>query len=76
MRPPLLGLGLEPEVLQQVADVLVVASYRLDLPAQVQNIVDGIKAAAAQLHAVMGNFVGWLGYEKDACRRTSGQPPA
>ncbi|PNF11035.1 virulence effector SrfC [Enterobacter cancerogenus] len=57
-------LGLEPAVLQQVADVLVVASYRLDLPAQVQNIVDGDKSSAAQLHAVMGNFVGWLGYEK------------
>ncbi|KAE9851722.1 virulence effector SrfC, partial [Escherichia coli] len=57
-------LGLEPAVLQQVADVLIVASYRLDLPQQLQRIVETDKSSAAQLHAVMGNFIGWLGYDK------------
>ncbi|WP_449507708.1 virulence factor SrfC family protein [Enterobacter ludwigii] len=57
-------LGLEPAVLQQIADVLVVASYRLNLPQQLQNIVETDKSSAAQLHAVMGNFIGWLGYDR------------
>ena len=57
-------LGLEPAVLQQIADVLVVTSYRLNLPQQLQRIVDADKSSAAQLHAVIGNFVGWLGYDQ------------
>jgi hypothetical protein len=57
-------LGLEPAVLQQIADVLVVTSYRLDLPQQLQRIVEADKSSAAQLHAVMGNFIGWLGYDQ------------
>ena len=57
-------LGLESAVLQQIADVLVVASYRLNLPQQLQNIVETDKCSAAQLHAVMGNFIGWLGYDR------------
>ena len=57
-------LGLDPAVLQQITDVLVVTSYRLDLPQQLQRIVEADKSSAAQLHAVMGNFVGWLGYDK------------
>ncbi|QLR43295.1 virulence effector SrfC [Enterobacter sp. RHBSTW-00994] len=57
-------LGLEPGVLQQIADVLVISSYRLNLPQQLQGIVETDKSSAAQLHAVMGNFVGWLGYEQ------------
>lgn len=57
-------LGLEPSVLQQIADVLVVTSYRLDLPQQLQRIVEADKSSAAQLHAVMGNFIGWLGYDQ------------
>ncbi|WP_370971920.1 virulence factor SrfC family protein [Enterobacter wuhouensis] len=57
-------LGLEPAVLQQIADVLVVTSYRLNLPHQLQKIVDMDKSSAAQLHAVMGNFIGWLGYDQ------------
>ena len=55
---------MDPAVLQQIADVLVVTSYRLDLPQQLQRIVEADKSSAAQLHAVMGNFVGWLGYDK------------
>ena len=57
-------LGLEPAVLQQIADVLVVTSYRLKLAQQLQRIVEADKSSAAQLHAVMGNFVGWLGYDQ------------
>jgi len=57
-------LGLEPAVLQQIADVLVTTSYRLDLPQQLQRIVEADKSSAAQLHAVMGNFIGWLGYDQ------------
>lgn len=56
-------LGLEPAVLQQVADVLVTSSYRLDLPQQLHQIVETDKSSAAQLHAAMGNFIGWLGYD-------------
>lgn len=43
-------LGLEPAVLQQIADVLVVTSYRLNLPQQLQRIVEADKAA---LHSCM-----------------------
>jgi hypothetical protein len=60
--------------------VLVVTSYRLDLPQQLQRIVEADKSSAAQLHAVMGNFIGWLGYEqtpvtdRPASRVRKGQP--
>lgn len=57
-------LGLDAATLQQIADVLVTASYRLDLVQQLQRIVEADKSSAAQLHAVMGNFIGWLGYEQ------------
>ncbi|WP_343645327.1 virulence factor SrfC family protein [Enterobacter sp.] len=57
-------LGLEPSVLQLIADVLIVSSYRLNLPQQLQRIVEADKSSAAQLHAVIGNFIGWLGYEQ------------
>ncbi|WP_256937098.1 virulence factor SrfC family protein, partial [Enterobacter chuandaensis] len=57
-------LGLETAMLQHIADVLVVTSYRLDLPQQLRRIVDADKSSAAQLHAVLGNFVGWLGYDQ------------
>ncbi|WP_152081195.1 virulence factor SrfC family protein [Enterobacter oligotrophicus] len=73
-------LGLEPAVLQQIADVLIVTSYRLNLPQQLQHIVETDKSSAAQLHAVLGNFVGWLGYERSpvaerpASRVRKGQP--
>ncbi|MGS2872954.1 virulence factor SrfC family protein [Enterobacter huaxiensis] len=72
-------LGLEPAVLQQIADVLIVSSYRLNLPQQLQRIVEADKSSAAQLHAVIGNFVGWLGYaqtpasERPASRVRKGQ---
>ncbi|MEE9952784.1 virulence effector SrfC [Enterobacter quasihormaechei] len=56
-------LGLDAGVLQQIADVLIVTSYRLNLPQQLQRIVETDKSSAAQLHAAIGNFIGWLGYE-------------
>jgi len=57
-------LGLEPAILQQIADVLIATSYRLNLPLQLQSIVESDKSRAAHLHAVMGNFIGWLGYDQ------------
>jgi hypothetical protein len=55
-------LGLDMALLPQIADVLVISSYRLDLPQQLQRIVEADKSSAAQLHAAIGNFIGWLGY--------------
>lgn len=55
-------LGLDTTVLQQIADTLVLSSYRLNLPQQLQVIVETDKSSAAQLHAAIGNFIGWLGY--------------
>ena len=55
-------LGLEKATLQLIADVLVIASYRLNLLSQLKKIVDADKSSAAQLHAALGNFVGWVGY--------------
>ncbi|HAV1647681.1 TPA: virulence effector SrfC [Enterobacter hormaechei subsp. steigerwaltii] len=73
-------LGLDAEVLQQIADVLIVTSYRLDLPLQLQRIAEKDKSSAAQLHAATGNFISWLGYEmtpvseRPASRIRKGQP--
>lgn len=73
-------LGLESAVLQHIADVLIVSSYRLNLPAQLKKIVDADKSSAAQLHAALGNFVGWVGYAdappaaRPASRIRKGQP--
>lgn len=55
-------LGLDINVLSQIADTLVLSSYRLDLPKRLQTIVEADKSSAAQLHAAIGNFIGWLGY--------------
>lgn len=73
-------LGLETAILQQIGDVLVIASYRLNLLAQLKKIVDTDKSSAAQLHATLGNFVGWVGYAqtpasaRPASRIRKGQP--
>jgi len=45
-------LGLDNAVLQQISDVLVIASYRLNLLAQLKKIVDTDKSSAAQLHGL------------------------
>ena len=55
-------LGLDVAALPQIADTLVISSYRLNLPQQLQRIVEADKSSAAQLHAAIGNFIGWLGY--------------
>lgn len=73
-------LGLDTAILQQIGDVLVVASYRLNLLVQLKKIVDTDKSSAAQLHAALGNFVGWVGYAqtpasaRPASRIRKGQP--
>ncbi len=73
-------LGLESAVLQHIADVLIASSYRLNLPAALKKIVDTDKSCAAQLHAALGNFVGWVGYaqtpasSRPASRIRKGQP--
>jgi len=55
-------LNLSPVMLQQLADCLIVTSYRLDLARQLQQVMEGDNACAAQLHAAVGNFIAWLGY--------------
>ncbi|HCH38861.1 MAG TPA: virulence effector SrfC, partial [Enterobacter sp.] len=53
---------------------------RLNLLAQLKKIVDTDKSSAAQLHAALGNFVGWVGYAqtpasaRPASRIRKGQP--
>jgi len=66
-------LGLSPASLRQMAEIVIVASYRLGLPEQLQKIMQRDTACAAQLHAETGNFVAWLGYAaiKDADRPAS-----
>lgn len=49
--------GLTPAHLQHLAAILIVTSYRLDLPGQLND-----RADAAHLHACTGNFLAWLGY--------------
>ena len=53
---------LSPAMLQQLADCLIVTSYRLDLARQLQHVMESDNACAAQLHAAIGNFIAWLGY--------------
>ncbi|WLI77406.1 virulence factor SrfC family protein [Kosakonia sp. H02] len=55
-------LGLSPTALRQMAEIVIVSSYRLNLPEQLQTIMQRDTACAAQLHAAIGNFVAWLGF--------------
>ncbi|EPJ5576727.1 virulence effector SrfC [Citrobacter farmeri] len=55
-------LGLTPAALRQVVDILVIASYRLQLPQQLQQILQREEVCGAQLHACIANFIAWLGY--------------
>lgn len=55
-------LALTPAILQQLTDCLITTSYRLDLPGQLQAAMQNDRARAAQLQAVVGNFITWLGY--------------
>ncbi|MTH45992.1 virulence effector SrfC [Escherichia alba] len=54
--------GVEPAVLRQVVDILIATSYRLNLPAQLQQIMQREAVCGAQLHACVANFIAWLGY--------------
>lgn len=55
-------LGLTPAALRQVVDILAIASYRLQLPQQLQQILQREEVCGAQLHACIANFIAWLGY--------------
>lgn len=54
--------GLDSAILQQLADLLIVTSYRLALPAQLQQFSPEEQASAARLRAAISNFLAWLGY--------------
>jgi len=54
--------GIAPAVLQQLADCLIITSYRLDLPKQLQAVIPDERASAARLRATISNFLAWLGY--------------
>jgi len=55
-------LGISPAALRQVAEIVILSSYRLNLAQQLQQIMQHGTASAAQLHAAIGNFIAWLGY--------------
>ena len=54
--------GLDLATLQQLADILILISYRLDLPKQLQNVSPDERASAARLRAVISNHLAWFGY--------------
>jgi hypothetical protein len=54
--------GLSPAVLQQLADILIITSYRLELPKQLQTVTPDDRASAAHLRATISNYLAWLGY--------------
>ena len=47
---------------QQLALSLLIASQRLSLAQQLRRASAGQQAGAAQLRAIIGNFINWLGY--------------
>ncbi|WP_044175597.1 virulence factor SrfC family protein [Phytobacter massiliensis] len=55
-------LELSPAAVRQMAEIIIVSSYRLNLPGQLQKIMQQDTACAAQLYAAIGNFIAWLGY--------------
>jgi hypothetical protein len=54
--------GLSTAVLQQLADILIITSYRLELPKQLQAVIPDERASAAHLRATISNYLAWLGY--------------
>lgn len=54
--------GLSPAVLQQLADILIITSYRLELPTQLQAVIPDERGSAAHLRATVSNYLAWLGY--------------
>ncbi|UXY13248.1 virulence factor SrfC family protein [Kosakonia sp. ML.JS2a] len=55
-------LGISPAALRHMAETVIISSYRLNLPEQLQKVMQRDTACAAQLYAAIGNFVAWLGY--------------
>ena len=53
---------LELSTLQQLADLLIVISYRLDLPKQLQQVSPDERASAARLRSAISNYLAWFGY--------------
>lgn len=63
-------LGLSPATLLQLADCLVITSYRLGLAGKLQRAAPNEPASAARLRAAIGNWLAWLGYaDVPACAR-------
>lgn len=54
--------GLTPQTLQQLAEILIVTSYRLELPQQLQVVMRDERASPSQLRAMISNYLAWLGY--------------
>lgn len=55
-------LGLSSATVRQMAEIIIISSYRLNMPEQLQKIMQHDNACAAQLYAAIGNFIAWLGY--------------
>ncbi|WP_299999740.1 virulence factor SrfC family protein [uncultured Cedecea sp.] len=55
---------LEPEQWHTLCEILIIASYRLGLPAQLESVSDepNRELAVARSHSALGDFVAWLGY--------------
>lgn len=51
--------GISSDTLQQLGDILVVTSYRLDLAAALEDPAH----TAARVQALLGDFITWLGYD-------------
>ncbi|HEY3985863.1 virulence factor SrfC family protein [Cedecea sp.] len=67
--------GLDSVQLQALCDVLIVASYRLDVPLMLersmQNGDSGLELDISRASTVLGDFIAWLGY---ASVPVSGRP--
>jgi len=55
---------LEPELWHALCEILIVASYRLALPTQLERVSaeSNRELAVARSHSALGDFVAWLGY--------------
>lgn len=55
-------LGVSPATLQQLCDTLIAISSQLTLAEQLRHAATQHQANPAQLRAMIGNFISWLGY--------------
>lgn len=55
-------LGLSPDTLQQLCDTLIAISHQRKLAEQLCLAATQHQASPAQLRAIIGNFISWLGY--------------